>query len=441
MSLALVSDNGVLSSHELDLAFQFGRARRRGHGRRVAIVTRSNWFATHAIAVLNGSAEALLLCPVDVSRERRRRFFDAGDIDAVVTDHAEALEGRDRIGGDGVKSLLQVDDQLFDASACNTRWLLATSGTTNEPKLIEHTTRSLCWSVSQRFGGDSVIWALCYSVMRFAGLQVFLQSLLTRATLAVPADSAHLGRQIDFFAKQSCTNFSATASYWRKVLMQPESERLSPRQITLGGEIADAQIIAALRSRWPEARLIHIYASTEAGVGFVVTDGRPGFPETFLKDPPRGVRLAISNRGTLLVKSPAMEQEIRLGGETIYDANGFVDTGDLVERRDGRVHFLGRESGVISVGGDKVVPEEIERVLCECPGIVAALVQGRKNPILGALVQASVVQALGVPTGPERASQIKAFCMKRLAAYKVPAVVNFVDNIDTNQSGKQVRKL
>jgi acyl-coenzyme A synthetase/AMP-(fatty) acid ligase len=441
MSLALVNDNGALSYHDLDLALRFGCARRLGCGRRVAIVTRSNWFGAHAIAVLNGAVDALFLCPADVSVERRRRFFDAGGIDAVVTDDAEALEGRDRIGGDGVQSLLQVDDKPADADApCGTRWLLATSGTTNEPKLIEHTMRSLCWSVSQRLHGDAVIWALCYSVMRFAGLQVFMQSLFTRATLAVPTDNACLGQQIAFFARQNCNNFSATASYWRKVLMRPESDRLSPRQITLGGEIADPQVMRALQSKWPDARLIHIYASTETGVGFVVTDGRPGFPEAFLEDPPRGVRLAISSRDTLLIKPLVTDQEIRLGGESLYDENGFIDTGDLVEHRDGRIYFLGRSSGVINVGGDKVVPEEVELVLRECPGIVAALVKERKNPILGALVEASVVQILGTPTGATRAMQIKEFCMKRLAPYKVPAIVNFVNNIETNQSGKQVRK-
>ena len=114
-----------------------------------------------------------------MSKESRRRFFDAGKIDAVVTDDKEALEGRKRIGDEDVQSLLQVDDQRADAST-STRWLLATSDTTGEPKLIEHTTRSLCWSVSRRFSGESVVWALCYGVMRFAGLQVLLQSLKDR---------------------------------------------------------------------------------------------------------------------------------------------------------------------------------------------------------------------------------------------------------------------
>ena len=195
MSLALVSDNGAsLSYPELDLALQFGRARRLSRGRQVAIVTRSNWFGAHAIAMLNGAVDALLLCPTDVSRERRRCFFDAGGIDAVVTDDREALEGRERIGDEDVQSLLQVDDRPANASS-STRWLLATSGTTNDPKLIEHTTRSLCWSVSRRFSDDSVVWALCYGVMRFAGLQVLLQSLCAGATLAIPAENTCLAQQ------------------------------------------------------------------------------------------------------------------------------------------------------------------------------------------------------------------------------------------------------
>jgi acyl-coenzyme A synthetase/AMP-(fatty) acid ligase len=70
---------------------------------------------------------------------------------------------------------------------------------------------------------------------------------------------------------------------------------------------------------------------------------------------------------------------------------GFVDTGDIVERRGERYYFVGRKDGVINVGGHKVRPEEVEAVLNCHPGVRMSFVRGRKSPITGAVVVADVV--------------------------------------------------
>ena len=71
--------------------------------------------------------------------------------------------------------------------------------------------------------------------------------------------------------------------------------------------------------------------------------------------------------------------------------DGFVDTGDRVELRDGRYYFRGRTGGVINVGGLKVYPEEVESVLNADPRVRMSLVRARRNPITGAVVVADVV--------------------------------------------------
>ena len=86
------------------------------------------------------------------------------------------------------------------------------------------------------------------------------------------------------FVREGVNAMSATPTLWRKILMSDASRSLALRSITLGGEIADQQVLSTLASTYPSARIRHIYASTEAGTGFSVTDGKAGFPVSFLEN-------------------------------------------------------------------------------------------------------------------------------------------------------------
>ena len=100
----------------------------------------------------------------------------------------------------------------------------------------------------------------------------------------------------------------------------------------------------------------------------------------------------------------------------LADEDGFVDTGDMVERRGDRLYFVGRRGGVINVGGAKVHPEEVEAALNAHPAVRASRVFARKSPITGALVFAEVV--LRDERQPDAAAEreILAACRARLAA-------------------------
>lgn len=206
--------------------------------------------------------------------------------------------------------------------------------------------------------------------------------------------------------------------------------------MTLGGEIADDAVLRALARAFPQARLSHIFASTEAGVGFSVTDGRAGFPEAYLSDPPQGIGLALRD-DRLFIRNEKVGPSYLGGGAIAQD--GWVDTGDLVTRRDGRVLFLGRGSGVINVGGDKVVPEEVETVLLAHPDVHMARVYAKSNPIMGALVAADIQPEAGADAASLRAA-LKDWCAERLERHKVPAFLRIVDGFSTNAAGKIERQ-
>jgi acyl-coenzyme A synthetase/AMP-(fatty) acid ligase len=125
----------------------------------------------------------------------------------------------------------------------------------------------------------------------------------------------------------------------------------------------------------------------------------------------------------------------------LLDADGYVDTGDMVELRGDRYHFVGRRGGIINVGGLKVHPEEIEAVINRRAEVRMSRAKSRRSPITGAIVVADVVLSSESDTG--RCDAIKgdilADCRARLAPHKVPAMIHFVPALDVTAAGKLAR--
>src|SRR6185503_3709804 len=76
---------------------------------------------------------------------------------------------------------------------------------------------------------------------------------------------------------------------------------------------------------------------------------------------------------------------------TLRDDDGFVDSGDMVERRGDRYYFVGRRGGIINIGGLKVHPEEVEAVINRHPQVRMSLVRPKRSPFTGAIAIADVV--------------------------------------------------
>lgn len=413
-----------------------GAIRERVCGARVAVRLADAGEALRALAALDGVAQAVVLVAPSVPLEQLPRMLELAGVHAVVADDAEKIHG-----SGFTRVVRQIDDvgRLLASAPERTAWVLGTSGTSGDPKLVAHTLETLVRTTKiDADRGSSIRWGLLYEWSRFAGLQVLLQSTLSGSTLLAPCIDTPLEERIALFAKSGCTHLSATPTMWRKIAMTPGTDRLSLRQVSLGGEISDDRILSTLRSMFPDARITHIYASTEAGVGFSVNDGRAGFPESYLADPPAGLALRVVD-GRLHVRNQAIQPTYVGTGDSFGTDDGWIDTGDNVRIENGRVYFLGRDSGVINVGGNKVHPEEVERVLLQFPGVVAARVRGKRSPITGSLVVADVVME-PAPEDPKAARQVlQRHAAANLQAHKVPALISFVAEIESNAMGKIAR--
>ena len=122
----------------------------------------------------------------------------------------------------------------------------------------------------------------------------------------------------------------------------------------------------------------------------------------------------------------------------------FVDTGDMLELRDGRYYFVGRRGGIINVGGLKIHPEEVETVINRHPAVSMSLVKGRRNPVTGAIVVAELVLA-DPDQAAEAKGQVKAdvldLCRQALPPHKVPASIKIVETLAVTAGGKLERAL
>lgn len=312
------------------------------------------------------------------------------------------------------------------APAVTTRWVIYTSGTTGEPKPISHTTASLTRTVATR--ASDHIWGLTYDPNRMAGLQVILQTLASDAMLIAPSIESPISARLAMLVEHGVTAVSATPSVWRQVLQLPSHRELPLRQITLGGEIADQRVLDALRNAYPDARIVHVFASTETGAAFSVGDGREGFPVAFLSDPPRGIHLAIRD-DILHVFSP---------GVSVAGRDGYASTGDTVEVVGDRVMFRGRASGVVNIGGSNVWPEAVESILRSHPEVTEAVVTSRPNPMLGNVLVAAVTVTDAVDRDTVT-KELRAWVRDRAPRTHVPASVTVHDDLALASTGKVIR--
>jgi acyl-coenzyme A synthetase/AMP-(fatty) acid ligase len=240
---------------------------------------------------------------------------------------------------------------------------------------------------------------------------------------------------------RAVSHISGTPSHWRKLLMSGSAAGFSPRYVRLSGEIADQAVLDGLSRTFPLASIGHAYASTEAGVGFAVNDGLEGFPAGIVGVNRDGVEMKVED-GSLRIRSTRTAHAyVGQGAAALADGDGFVDTGDMVELRGERYHFVGRRGGIINIGGLKVHPEEIEAVINRHAEVRMSRARSRRSPITGSIVVADVILADGCELERSEAIRDKILvdCRASLAPHKVPAMIKFVSSLDITAAGKLAR--
>ena len=410
-------------------------------GRSVLLATESQLAAVLALVQLDGVARRLILCPPGLTSDHIDAVAKVAAVDFVVSDLTATQAGVAASARFVSCSTSLVPTDLRLPHDQETEWLLLTSGTSGVPKVVVHTLATLAGAIKAGSSGASVVWSTFYDVRRFGGLQIALRALVAGGSLVLSDAGETLA---DFLARAAAcgvTHMSGTPSHWRRALMSAAVHRITPQYVRLSGEIADQAILDALQTCFGNATVAHAFASTEAGVAFEVDDGLQGFPAAFVK-PEGPVEMKVED-GSLRIRSPRAALRYLGEQDSLADKDGFVDTGDMVERRGNRYHFTGRRGGIINVGGMKVHPEEVEAVINRHPQVQMSLVKARNSPIMGAIVVADVLvrpQPGGAAVDAEGLKgEIISSCQSALARHKVPAAISLVASLDVAPSGKLSR--
>ncbi len=219
--------------------------------------------------------------------------------------------------------------------------------------------------------GAGAVWSTYYDIRRYGGLQILLRALLGGGSIVLSSPNESPAEYLARVAANHVTHITGTPSDKR-------TDGVTGEQATaaaMSGEVADQAIIDKLRTVYPSATVAHAFASTEAGLAFDVDDGLAGFPARLVSD--NGPVAAIRIRdGSMRIRSN--RTALRYLGDNmpdLTDAEGFVDTSDMIEQRGDRCYFAGRREGIINVGGLKVHPEEVEAIINQHPDVQMSLVK------------------------------------------------------------------
>jgi fatty-acyl-CoA synthase len=221
----------------------------------------------------------------------------------------------------------------------------------------------------------------------------------------------------------------------------------SLRVVLCGGAALSGTLANEFMDRFGES-LYNVYGSTESGFATVAsprdlrrapgTAGRPTPGVTVRIVDDAGVTVASGITGRVLVGSNLrMDGYTGGGGKEIID--GLVVTGDVGHMdRQGRLFIDGRDDDMIVSGGENVFPAEVEEALVTHPGVSDAAVVGIDDAEFGQRLRAFVVRAKGSDV---TADELKAHVHDRLARFKTPRDVVFLDDLPRNGTGKVLRRM
>ncbi len=322
--------------------------------------------------------------------------------------------------------------------------VIFTSGTTGRPKgaMMNHrqTLRAYQeWAtLADLREGDRYLMINPY--FHTFGLKAGIVASFLRGATMLPVAAFDIDAVVDLVATERITMLPGPPTLYHSLLTVADKGRLtSLRAGVTGAADIPVELVRRIRDELPFQTLMTGYGLTEAGN---VTLSRPGdTPEdvaTTAGLPCDGVEVRIADDGEVLVRGYNVMQgylDDPVATAGAIDDEGFLHTGDLGEfTASGRLRIVGRKKDMFIVGGFNAYPAEIEGFLLEHPAVAQAAVIGVTDERLGQVGKAFVVAKAPVTVG-----ELLEWCRGRMAGFKVPRVVQFLDGLPLNATGKVMK--
>jgi long-chain acyl-CoA synthetase len=328
--------------------------------------------------------------------------------------------------------------------------VIFTSGSTGDPKgvVIGHRRLADKLAVLDRLlniAPNDVVLSPLQLVFIF-GLWVSLLTLMKGARLILVPKFTE---EVIARGLAEATVLAGVPSMFRTLLTYSDVAAPKLRAMLTGGEVL-APALAHAMARLAPAAIRDLYGLTETGsCDFHL--GPTGQTQGFgtIGHPTERVMFRIASAGRAVAAGETGELQIRtpfgmlgyLDNSALTEASfedGYFKTGDLARlTADGAVALIGRAKDIISRGGNKIAPLEIDNLLAEHPDIAAALCAGIADERLGEVIHAVIVTRAGAHLDT---SELRDWLLARTERFKVPDVFHFRDALPSGASGKADRR-
>ncbi|QKV90697.1 AMP-binding protein [Streptomyces sp. NA02950] len=318
--------------------------------------------------------------------------------------------------------------------------VLLSSGSTGTAKMILHDFDALIAAKLRRRARGGTRAPAVLMVLMFdhiGGINSLLSTVLGggRAVLPATRTPAEICRLIE---RHQVRVLPTSPTFLNLMLVGGHHRRhdvSSLRMITYGTEPMPDGLLGRVHAAFPGVRLLQTFGTSETGIA---TTTSAASDSTFFRFSDRDVEHRIID-GELYIRSTTQFLGYLNASDEAVTEDGWFRTGDIVEEiGDGYLRILGRATEVINVGGEKLLPFELESILLTSPLIEECVVYGRPNALTGQSVCVDVKPATSMPDRIVR-QRVRAFLAERVPPYKVPAKINVVDTVAVSERFKKVR--
>jgi acyl-coenzyme A synthetase/AMP-(fatty) acid ligase len=353
--------------------------------------------------------------------------------DSVEIERLAAGPGEDRSAGHS-----QAYAGLLESQASGL--VLLSSGTSGAPKAILHNLDSI---VEERLGTRMRGGAAPLNMIMFllfdhiGGINSLLSALRVGGTAIVPRERTP--EEICALVETYRIRILPTSpTFLNLILIGNHHEHYdlsSLRMITYGTEPMPETLLERVNLAFPRAKLLQTFGTSETGIS---TTRSESSNSTFFKIDDPNVQHRIVD-GELQLKAKTQFIGYMNYSEESLTEDAWFKTGDLVEENsDGFIKVKGRAKEVINVGGEKVLPLELESILLSSPLVDDCLVFGEANAITGQSVRAHIKPSRDMSRAEVR-KHVRGFLAGKVEPFKIPSKIDVVDTIATSERFKKRR--
>jgi acyl-coenzyme A synthetase/AMP-(fatty) acid ligase len=429
---ALARSGRAVTYQELLDGVRYWQAQLAEHGLQGGqVVALRGDYTPHAVSLMLALIDrgAILVPLTEAAEVHRDEFFDIAEVEVVISfDSADGWTWQSR----GVTAANPLTLQL--RALGQPGLVLFSSGSTGKSKAALHNFTNLLEKFKvQRQKMVTITFLLLDHI---GGINTLLYTL-SNGGLIVSVTGRNPDVVCEAVERYRVEMLPTSPTFLNLLLISEAYKRYdlsSLKLVTYGTEVMPESTLQRIHEIFPNVKLQQTYGLSELGIlrsksrdsnSLWVKVGGEGF-ETKVVDGMLWVRAKSAMLGYLNAPSP-------------FDAEGWMNTGDMVEVDGEYLRILGRKSEIINVGGQKVYPAEVESVLLQMPNVKDAVVLGEKNPITGQIVTARL--NLFEAEDPQAFKRrMFAFCREKLATYKTPVKVTISSQDQFNARYKRMRR-